>query len=817
MEKCFLGCIGQLMAGTGLAQVLEVTYAENTVKHMLTGKAIYIAVRGHFMVLVNWPENKILRTLGKKDINIEDHTTELCAAYVLKCSDNIKCLRVAADQISKDANNINLLSPKCGEKRTRKKNTKYYEDTDSDEYPQFTVHQKKKKTNKIHDEDLASQIEKELSQSLLEETKNANTHAEDAVFDNSQLSVLEHSKNKESREQLRRQIRRLKEENSRLQLTNKNLHQLIENQKNLPDLLALLNSYVNKERNIEPPSPSEMTSSTVKEPEELLVCFIMKETMENEKTVKYLTELKIMQKYKKISISLWVIGCLLVLVGAIIILVFPVIFHQMIKKNMVLSDNSKSYDQWQTIQLPVYQKFYFFNVTNPEDIENNGATPILKEIGPYIYREQLIKENITWNANETVSYLERHVYTYQQNMTNLHEDDVIVSINAPLLTLAKTVENKDFWIKFIADLALVTLLKNEKLFVKHTVKELAFDGYHDILVALSSLVEKHPPVYGNRFGWFYPKNNSNDGLYTVRTGKKDFSKYLWVEKWQHQSVVKSLLKKAKSENKDPYFAILTYRDTPFLDDKSPAHSLNYWSGEYCNAIKGPVPELFKPLNHEKKLDMFVTDLCRSVQLEYKEDVMVHEVIKSRHYVMPNSTLEKSPQNKCFCNGKCFPTGVMNISKCHGGAPLALSWPHFYMGDPQLVKDVKGLKPNKTKHEFYWDIEPITGLTTQFSARIQINIPLKKHPYIEKLKNVPNVLFPVFWVSKDGIMTDLLANNLLDVTVKPKKEANISCSCVIAVGLLIVIITVVVFLIIRRKEKKDESLLSNDEYATKDDY
>ncbi|KAG1654298.1 Kelch-like ECH-associated protein 1 [Nymphon striatum] len=46
----FLGCIGQLMAGTGLAQVLEVTYSENDVKHMLTGKAIDIAVRGHFMV-----------------------------------------------------------------------------------------------------------------------------------------------------------------------------------------------------------------------------------------------------------------------------------------------------------------------------------------------------------------------------------------------------------------------------------------------------------------------------------------------------------------------------------------------------------------------------------------------------------------------------------------------------------------------------------------------------------------------------------------------------------------------------------------------
>ncbi|KAG1654492.1 Glutaryl-CoA dehydrogenase, mitochondrial [Nymphon striatum] len=49
----FRGCIGHglaLMAGAGITQVLEVTYAENDVKHVLTGKAIAIAVRDRFMV-----------------------------------------------------------------------------------------------------------------------------------------------------------------------------------------------------------------------------------------------------------------------------------------------------------------------------------------------------------------------------------------------------------------------------------------------------------------------------------------------------------------------------------------------------------------------------------------------------------------------------------------------------------------------------------------------------------------------------------------------------------------------------------------------
>ena len=49
-EMSFLGSIGHLMAGSGLKDVLESFYASNTVVHMLCGKAIARAIRGHFMV-----------------------------------------------------------------------------------------------------------------------------------------------------------------------------------------------------------------------------------------------------------------------------------------------------------------------------------------------------------------------------------------------------------------------------------------------------------------------------------------------------------------------------------------------------------------------------------------------------------------------------------------------------------------------------------------------------------------------------------------------------------------------------------------------
>ena len=49
-EMSFLGCITHLMAASGLQELLKLIYSSNAVMHMLTGKAIVRAVRGHFIV-----------------------------------------------------------------------------------------------------------------------------------------------------------------------------------------------------------------------------------------------------------------------------------------------------------------------------------------------------------------------------------------------------------------------------------------------------------------------------------------------------------------------------------------------------------------------------------------------------------------------------------------------------------------------------------------------------------------------------------------------------------------------------------------------
>ncbi len=75
-EMSFLGCIGHLMAASGLQELLELIYAPNAVVHMLTGKAIALAVRGHLIVNAALNALVLAKTFNVPLPGDEDNTTD---------------------------------------------------------------------------------------------------------------------------------------------------------------------------------------------------------------------------------------------------------------------------------------------------------------------------------------------------------------------------------------------------------------------------------------------------------------------------------------------------------------------------------------------------------------------------------------------------------------------------------------------------------------------------------------------------------------------------------------------------------------------
>lgn len=51
--------------------------------------------------------------------------------------------------------------------------------------------------------------------------------------------------------------------------------------------------------------------------------------------------------------------------------------------------------------------------------------------------------------------------------------------------------------------------------------------------------------------------------------------------------------------------------------------------------------------------------------------------------------------------------VINLYFLILGAPVYLSFPHFYKADPKLLDAVHGLKPDRDTHETYFKIQPVS--------------------------------------------------------------------------------------------------------------
>ena len=149
----------------------------------------------------------------------------------------------------------------------------------------------------------------------------------------------------------------------------------------------------------------------------------------------------------------------------------------------------------------------------------------------------------------------------------------------------------------------------------------------------------------------------------------------------------------------------------------------HWHGEECNMINGTDGSAFHPtVTRDETLYVFNTDLCRSLFLDYEHDSEV-QGIPTLKFSVPQRFFKSplnEPTNVCFCtqpdkleNKLCQIDGILDISKCKGGAPIILSAPHFFEGDRELLYNVSGLRPEKEKHETFLEIEAVSSFARNF--------------------------------------------------------------------------------------------------------
>jgi CD36 family len=169
------------------------------------------------------------------------------------------------------------------------------------------------------------------------------------------------------------------------------------------------------------------------------------------------------------------------------------------------------------------------------------------------------------------------------------------------------------------------------------------------------------------------------------------------------------------------------------------------------------------------LDIFVTEIYRTVNISFMEDSNVKGIDTLRFRIDP----DLFPPNHAYSMNY---TGVMNLTCPEGGKPVYVTLPHFLHAQVPPRLQVTGVtKPVTEEHETMLDLDPITGATLRGYSRLQINFMIPKG-----LGGVPQEkLIPILWIEKYEALSESQAH-----TYKKQVTDNIKLRHGLFYGLVI---------------------------------
>lgn len=439
----------------------------------------------------------------------------------------------------------------------------------------------------------------------------------------------------------------------------------------------------------------------------------------------------------------------------------PQIIKDVSIKTAVFEEDNFVWKTWQDPPYPIYTDFYVFNCTNYDEVLAGTADkPIVKELGPYSYREYRYKfiqngDNLT--NDFSVFYRENRTYYFSRETTpeELDLNDVIYTVNPVFTTLSKFLEALPSGVPYNQIINLIeTNLRNanESVFMRVTVDQFVFKGWPlKPYIDLYNTVQNQFPILGLpdlgdlnlpfnitqdlEIGLFTTRNNTNDGLFQVNRGLENYKDFGQILSW------------GKELNTSSDY-------------------LPYWEGgeSYCNKIRGCDGTVFPAygLNVSERLYVYQTDLCRAVYASYVHDENYRDIL-ARKFTIPREVLanyKENPENVCFCRdlsetpdeARCPKTGALSVGACYADAPIVGSNPHFFEADENYISGVEGLNPNQSLHQTFFLLEARTNVLLKASKRVMLSFALSK-TRLSATNNLKSVFLPMMWYEETATIDD----------------------------------------------------------------
>ncbi|KAH1028811.1 sensory neuron membrane protein 1 isoform X1 [Dendroctonus ponderosae] len=459
------------------------------------------------------------------------------------------------------------------------------------------------------------------------------------------------------------------------------------------------------------------------------------------------------------SSSRFLYGSVILLVSSVLLKLW--LFESMVKfvirDQTALRKRNQVREVYLKIPFPLNFKLYFFNVTNPEEIQT-GSKPKLKEVGPFWYDE--IKEKVQIIDNDTedsLTYTPYDLFEYNQNKSNqLREDDYVTIIHPAIVGMVNLVLRDSPVFLSIVSKAIPSIFNNpQTIFLTAKVKDILFDG-----VELNCL--------GKDFGTTAVCSQMKSQIPGLKFKKDNENIFLFSLLGSRNGTLTRRLKVHRG--------IAHAKDLGRLVELDGKKEINIWRQAECNRFHGTDGWIFPALSTpEEGLPSFSTDLCsllirsamaitfvlsvfpdemskhlfwsRSVNLRYINDTVLKK-IPVRIYETDLGDQMTDENEKCYCRSadSCLKKGVFDLSKCMG-VPIYATLPHFLRTDPSYINLVDGLAPSELLHAIRVYFEPMTGTPLFAAKRMQFNLDLKPTNKIPLFSHLPTALFPMFWLEE----------------------------------------------------------------------
>ncbi|KAK4878127.1 hypothetical protein RN001_010633 [Aquatica leii] len=386
------------------------------------------------------------------------------------------------------------------------------------------------------------------------------------------------------------------------------------------------------------------------------------------------------------------------------------------------------YEWWKTPPDQVLLRVYIFNVTNAEEFLNGTHDKLkVQEIGPIIFREHLTHSNVTFNANDTLSYVAKRSAIYLPDMNTIDLNSTLVVPNLPILGMASYLWDSSFVTKIGFSLLLRTL---ESRSIIHTsIYNYLWNFTDSILDVAQTLAPTLVPL--SNMGILHIMYSNFENLVTVKIGTTYGSQnFFLIDKFDGSD----------------YF--------PNFD--------NACKSKLVNATEGVAYPQF--LTKETTLHYWRQTICKVVDLNYKREVYVNGV-KAYLYLLNSTIFNRVGRiHDCHSGNPPLPNGLSDVSKCYFNFPMASSFPHFLHADNSNFY-VDGLEPDVDKHSSYVVIEPITGVPIESRARLQSNLVVKElDGFNDIVERFSNTIIPMFWAEYNQVGLPLYITALVYFTV-----------------------------------------------------